>query len=127
MALRTPRLVVAAALVLVVACSSSRVTQGPTGAPQPPVVTLSAAGAAPMQLHLFTQEGITFVNQDARVHEIQFDAARSTDPGCAAIAVGKVDAGQQRTSPLLPGFALCYYAAAEAPGDARWQGVVVTH
>ena len=131
MALRTRRRRgVAPVLALVLAgaaCSSSRVTQSPTSALQPPVVTLSATGAAPTQLHLFTHEGITFVNQDARGHDIQFDAVHSTDPGCVAIAVGRLEAGQQRTSPVLPGLALCYYAAADTPGDTRFQGVVVTH
>jgi hypothetical protein len=109
------------------ACGQARTARIFDGPVLPPVVTLTANGADPLQLHLYTQEGITFVNQDSRSREIRFDAARSSDPGCAAIGVGRIEAAQQRTTPLLPGFSLCYYYVAEAPQDARFQGVVVTH
>jgi hypothetical protein len=109
------------------ACGQARTARIFDGPVLPPVVTLTANGAEPLQLHLYTQEGVTFVNQDSRSREVRFDAARSTDSGCAAIAVGRIEAGQQRTTPLLPGFALCYYGVADAPQDARFQGVVVTH
>lgn len=115
-------------LGLCTACGQAKTTTRiPDGPILPPVVTFTAAGADPLQLHLYTQEGVTFVNRDSRSHEVRFDAARSTDAACASIAVGTLEAGQQRTTPLLPGFALCYYGVAEAPQDARFQGVVVTH
>ena len=115
------------ALLLFTACGQARTARIFDGPVLPPVVTLTATGADPLQLHLYTREGVTFVNKDARTREIRFDAARSTDPGCAAIAVGAIEAGGQRVTPLLPTFALCYYGVADAPQDARFQGVVVTH
>ena len=121
------RAILALLVGLTAACSQAKVTRIPDGPVLPPVVTLTAAGADPLQLHLYTREGVTFVNQDSRSREIRFDAARSTDAGCAAIAVGAIAAGQQRTTPILPSFALCYYGVADAPQDARFQGVVVTH
>ena len=64
------------------ACGQAKTTTRiPDGPILPPVVTFTAAGADPLQLHLYTKEGVTFVNQDSRSHEVRFDSARSTDAG----------------------------------------------
>src|SRR5688500_4662464 len=90
-----------AGLVLcVTACGQAKVTTTiPDGPVLPAIVTLTANGASPPQLHIYTKEGVTFVNQDSRSREIRFDAPRSTAPGCSAIAVGLIPAGQERKTP----------------------------
>jgi hypothetical protein len=126
------RLAIAATLALA-ACSGSNVTRstGPItntddtiGADIP--VRITASAVKPATLHLFNGLVATFVNEDAAARGVAVDAARSDQPGCAAVAL-VLQPGERKTTPALPRFAVCYFRDAQRPGDVAFQGVVVTH
>lgn len=131
------RLPLSSAALLAVAafaCSSSSVTRGPStitntsddvGADVPVRVTSQAV--KPSLLHLFNGFRATFVNEDSVARTLGMDAARSELAGCSAVAVGTIQPGETRTTDPLPRFASCYFRDAQRPGDAAFQGVVVTH
>ena len=89
-------------------------------------VHLGPAAVKPAQLHLFQGHVVTFVNDDRVPRTLGADAARSDVPACAAIGVGVLQPGEQRSVPL-PFFAACYYRDEQRPADTAFQGVVVTH
>jgi hypothetical protein len=118
--------------VLTLACAGSSITRtaGPAtgnddiGADVPVRVTASAV--KPSLLHLFNGLEATFVNEDTVTRTVVVDAAKSDQAGCSAVGL-VLQPGERRTTPALPHFALCYFADAQRPGDAAFQGVVVTH
>jgi hypothetical protein len=117
---------------LTLACSGSNVTRtaGPAtstddyGADVP--VRLTSSGVKPTLLHLFNGFQATFVNEDTVPRTIAVDAARSDQPGCSAVGL-VLQAGERRTTPTLPHFALCYFVDTQRPAEPAFQGVVVTH
>jgi len=124
---------VLASLLAVTACGGTSITRTvspPTGtsddfgADVP--VRLTAAGVKPSTLHLFNGLQATFVNEDTAVRSLGIDAARSDQPGCAALTI-VLQPGERRTTGLLPRFAACYFRDAQRPGEPAFQGVVVTH
>ena len=89
-------------------------------------VKIGAAAVKPALLHLFQGHVVTFVNEDRVPRTVGADAVKSDVAGCAAIGVGVLQPGEQRSAPL-PFFAACYFRDEQRPGDAAFQGVVVTH
>ena len=89
-------------------------------------VKIGAAAVKPALLHLFQGHVVTFVNEDRVPRTVGADAVKSDVAGCAAIGVGVLQPGEQRSAPL-PFFAACYFRDEQRPGDAAFQGVVITH
>ena len=90
-------------------------------------VRITTAAVRPELLHLFEGLEVTFVNEDAVPRTIAVDAARSDQAGCAAIGTGPLQPGETRKTPALPRFTTCAFRDAQRPGEAAFQGVVVTH
>jgi hypothetical protein len=120
--------------LLAAACGSSG--GGPSGPPEPsptplgpPVMTITASGVDPQVLHTFdARETVTFVNADARAHDLRSDPhPQHTD--CPAINGGPIPPGERReiAGPSLPRFTLCYYHDEADPTNSAYRGVVVTH
>ena len=89
-------------------------------------IHVGAAAVKPAVLHLFQGHVVTFVNDDRVPRTVGADAVKSDVAGCAAIGLGVLQPGEQRSVPL-PFFAACYYRDEQRPADAAFQGVVVTH
>ena len=80
-------------------------------------------------LHAFDeQETITFINGDARPHDMRSDP-HPAHTDCPALSVGPMMPGERReiAGPKLPGFTLCYYHDELDPTNSAFRGVVVTH
>jgi hypothetical protein len=105
---------------------STRIPTGPSDE-GPPVVTLSASGARPTILHIYSREQATFVNGDSRPHEVVNDRARSGDPGCDGVGVGVLQPAESRKAAVLPNGIVCYYRDAADPGNVQFQGFVLMH
>lgn len=105
---------------------STRVPTGPV-TEEPPVVTLSAAGARPTILHIYSREQATFVNGDSRPHDIVLDRVRSPEAGCEGIGVGRLEPAESRKAAVLPNGIVCYYRDAANPQDVEFQGFVLMH
>ncbi len=89
-------------------------------------VKIDAASVRPALLHLFLGHVVTFVNEDKVPRTVGADLVKSDVAACAAIGVGVLPPGEQRSA-SLPFFAACYFRDELRPGDAAFQGVVVTH
>jgi hypothetical protein len=116
------------------ACGSSGggPSQEPDPSPTPigpPSMTITPSGVNPQVLHAFDEkETITFINGDARPHDMRSDP-HPAHTDCPALSVGTMMPGERReiAGPTLPGFALCYYHDELDPTNNAFRGVVVTH
>jgi hypothetical protein len=124
---------VLASMFALTACGGTSITRSvspPTstgddfGADVP--VRLTAAGVKPSTLHLFNGLQATLVNEDTVVRSLSIDAARSDQPGCAALTI-VLQPGERRATDVLPRFAACYFRDAQRPAEPAFQGIVVTH
>lgn len=93
----------------------------------PPIVTLTSAGASPRELHIFARDVATFVNRDARPHEVVADPARNDDARCRTAFVGLLAPGESRRAELQPSGVPCFYRDERDPGNGAFQGYVLTH
>ena len=119
---------------LVAALAPLGCSAGPTGvrpSPEPtplvePVVTITASGVTPQALHIVGDTGITFVNRDARAHEL-FSDPHPAHTECALLNLGVVEAGQSRvTAKIAPGQGCGYHAEGD-PASRAFQGFVLAH
>jgi len=99
---------------------------GPTP-DQPPIVTITSAGASPRELHIFARDVATFVNRDDRPHEIRSDQNQNNDPRCVAVGVGLLLPGESRMAELQPSGIVCFYRDEREPANPALQGYVLTH
>ena len=128
---RLPPLLALALLLSAAGCGRVATTTAPTGGAtqttDAPFVTLSASGAKPQVLHIFSRELATFTNNDNRVHELRADVRLNEDARCTAVGVGVLQPGESRKAELLPSGIVCYYRDEREPSNAAFQGLVLMH
>jgi hypothetical protein len=108
--------------------TSSTTTAPPMQAPdQPPVVTITSAGADPRELHIFAKDAATFVNHDAEPHEVRSDPTQNNDLRCTSVGVGLLLPGESRKSELQPSGIVCFYRDERDPTNFRLKGYVLAH
>ena len=83
-------------------------------------VRLTAAGVKPSTLHLFNGLQATLVNEDTAVRSVSIDAARSDQPGCAALTI-VLQPGERRTTDLLLLRRLSTSGTRSGPGRRRFR------
>lgn len=93
----------------------------------PPVVTITSAGAGPRELHIYSRDVATFVNNDSRPHEIRNDLAASGDARCSSVGVGLLAPGESRNAQLQPSGVVCFYRDERDPGNPALKGYVLVH
>jgi hypothetical protein len=93
----------------------------------PPIVTITSAGAGPRELHIYSRDVATFVNNDSRSHDIRNDLAASGDTRCAIVGVGLLAPGESRQAQLQPSGVPCFYRDEGEPGNAALKGYVLVH
>lgn len=109
-------------------------TAGPSGvrpSPEPtplvePVVTITARGVSPQILHILGDTGITFVNRDARAHELRSDP-HPAHTECALMNLGPVAGGETRITATITSGQGCGYHAEGDPARRAFQGFVLAH
>jgi hypothetical protein len=109
-------------------------TAGPSGvrpSPEPtplvePVVTITAEGVSPQILHILGDTGITFVNRDARAHELRSDP-HPAHTECALMNLGPVAGGETRITATITSGQGCGYHAEGDPARRAFQGFVLAH
>jgi hypothetical protein len=92
-------------------------------------MTITASGVDPQVLHTFNfQDPVTFVNADARPHDMRSDP-HPAHTDCPAINDGPLMPGARReiAGPSLPRFTLCYVHDETDPINSSYRGVIVTH
>lgn len=99
---------------------------GPTP-DQPPIVTITSAGASPRELHIFARDVATFVNRDDRAHDMRSDSRQNNDARCSAVGVGLLMPGETRKAELQPSGVVCFYRDEREPANTTLQGYVLTH
>jgi len=104
----------------------STVTPGPVPTDQPPIITLRAAGADPIPLHLFNGPEVTFINADTVPHSIYPDPHPAHDSCKGLLKVVDLQPGEQVKITGLP-FDACFFHDEAAPANKTFQGVVVVH
>jgi hypothetical protein len=110
-------------------CGSSRVTTvspQPVPTDQPPIITLRAAGADPIPLHLFNGPEVTFINADSVPHTIYPDPHPAHDSCRGLLKAVELQPGEQVKITGLP-FDACFFHDEARPTDRAFQGVVVVH
>ncbi len=90
-------------------------------------MTITAQGASPQVLHIFSRDVATFVNSDGRPHEIRSDLRRSADVRCATVGVGLLQPGETRKAELQPSGVPCFYRDERDPDNPALQGYVLAH
>ena len=99
-------------VLLAAACGSSGGGPSSNPAPSPsplgpPIMTITASGVDPQVLHTFdAREAVTFVNADARAHDLRSDP-HPAHTDCPAINVSAQDPGQSRTTNALTTVRTC--------------------
>lgn len=94
---------------------------------QPPIVTFTAAGASPHDLHIFARDVATFVNSDNRPHEVRSDPLQNADARCATVGVGLLMPGESRKAELQPSGVPCFFRDEREPSNPALQGYVLIH
>lgn len=111
-------------------CGSSRVSTitDPQAVPtdQPPFITIRAAGADPIPLHLFNGPEVTFINADTVPHSIYPDPHPAHDSCRGMLKVVDLQPGQQVKITGLP-IDACFFHDEAQPSNKAFQGVVVVH
>ena len=123
-----------AALVALVlaACGGSG---GGYGAPDPPAaapsapaaftVTITAAGASPLELRVPVGSRVTFVNQDNRTHQMM-SAPHPTHTDCPAInEVGTIDRGATKVTGTFAVQKDCGFHDNLRDGDTTLRGLIL--
>lgn len=91
-----------------------------------PVVTITAEGVSPQILHILGDTGITFVNRDARAHELRSDP-HPAHTECALMNLGPVAGGETRVTAKITSGQGCGYHAEGDPARRAFQGFVLAH
>lgn len=131
MALRIGAGLIVGAVALVVAgCGSSSPT-APSGSgggggsvTSGATITISATGVSPNAVTISVGQGVTFVNNDSRGHEIASNP-HPTHTDCPAInALGSVGVGQTKITGALTTARACGFHDHGDPGNAAFQGTI---
>lgn len=93
----------------------------------PPIVTITAAGASPTELHIYAKDVASFVNSDSRPHDIRADPRLNYDGRCGVVGVGLLNPGESRKEELQPTGIVCYYRDELDPANVKLQGYVLVH
>ena len=128
--------------IAAVAASLSACTSSPPPAPSvtpavsdpgpPPAIpttdgatlTLTAAGISPKQVRVYEGSRVTFVNNDARVHDMRSDPLHLQTDCPELNAIGTLVTGESRASDPLEHLRVCGFHDHVNDGDARFYGVV---
>ena len=123
--------IVGAAALIVAGCGSSSPT-APSGSggggggstTSGATITISATGVSPNAVTISVGQGVTFVNNDSRGHQIASNPHPShTD--CPAInALGTLGAGQTRMTDALTTARTCGFHEHGDPSNASFQGTI---
>lgn len=121
--------IVGAAALVVAGCGSSSPT-APSGSggggsvTSGATITISATGVSPNAVTIGVGQGVTFVNNDSRGHQIASNPHPShTD--CPAInALGTVGAGQTKVTDALTTARTCGFHEHGEPSNAAFQGTI---
>jgi plastocyanin len=114
-------------LALTACGGSGTATTTAPGSPFPdPVVTISATGLSPAQVHMNLTQPVQFVNRDTVAHTL----VSAPDLGygdCAdAARVGTIEAGQS-TTVMLQHEGICALRDAGHPANPSYQVLLVAH
>lgn len=99
---------------------------GPTPTPAPGLtITITSAGVSPKTLTVPRGSQVTFVNNDAQIHdELSNPHPEHTD--CPELnSVGFMNPGQSKQTQNLNTAKTCGYHDHELFTDARWQGTII--
>ncbi len=118
------------AMAAVSGCGSSSPTS-PSGASgggtvtSGATITIGADGAvSPAQVTISVGQGVTFVNNDSRAHEMDSDP-HPVHTDCPAMNVGPLPAGQTKATGALTTARTCGYHDHSSPQNASLKGTVV--
>jgi plastocyanin len=105
----------------------SDVDPSPQAAPLvEPVVHIGAGGVTPQVLHIEAGTVVTFVNRDARAHELRSDP-HPAHTECAWMNLGTIPAGASRETVKVVSGQGCGYHAEGDPASRSFQGFVLAH
>jgi hypothetical protein len=99
-------------------------TEPPEG---PPIVTITASGVSPRELHIYAKDVATFVNNDRVAHDMRTDLSQNLDPACDVVGVGLLQPGESRKAELQPSGIPCYYRDNRDPNNLALKGYVLAH
>jgi plastocyanin len=98
---------------------------GGTGGPPPDTVTIRSTGMAPITLTIAVGSRVSFVNGDARPHDIA-GGPDPTHPECPELdAVGFILSGQTRQSAVFTAARTCRYHDHTYVGVPEFTGTIV--
>jgi plastocyanin len=119
-----------AIVLTAVACGGSSSTPAPTPSPSPApapgstTITISSSGAvSPKELTVAVGSRVTFVNNDARAHDMNSDP-HPEHTSCPDINVGNIQPGQSITSQVLAQARTCGFHDHNQPSVVALQGTV---
>lgn len=128
MSIETARLCAVAGLLFAVGCGGSSPTAPSGGSPGPTgaTITIGANGAvSPAEVTITAGQSVTFVNNHDRLHDIQSDP-HPVHTDCPAInAIGRLAAGQTRSSNAFTVARTCGFHDHDDPDNASMKGRIV--
>jgi plastocyanin len=122
-----------AALVMIAACGGGSPTSpsnpGPvSGSPGPSgaTITIGANGAvSPSQVHITTGQGVTFINNDTRAHDMSSDPHPAHTDCPQMNAVSSISPGQTKLTNAFPTARTCGFHDHLSPDIAALTGRIV--
>ena len=113
--------------VLAAACGSSRVSDPGTKETFPdPIVTISASGLTPGQVHMNLTQPVQFVNRDSAAHTIVSAPELGFGECADAARVGRIEAAQSKTV-MLQHEGICAMRDSDHPANPSYQVLFVAH